>query len=499
MTSQQLIHLEMDKDEETGKWQCPVLCKPFSNHTKIVAIRQNPPGNEANVYSHEAVQELNIKSKNNIDLISGKKINLKKDLIILQDPFNEEHNKLRDIQNFKHMSMLREEKQASLDASSGNVRLSVTASRIMGKMKRKREEEDEKEKKKKDMQRLREERRKEVGDIEADDTKAAIPENNKMKIFTDELNGAEMTSGRTSGSLTSTAMSVSYNKDTREATKEEILRSQLDMMKKMKQKGFVRLTTSLGVIDLELHCDIAPRTCTNFIGLVEKGRYNGTIFHRSIRNFMIQGGKPSKETGLEKSLWGEPFLDEFDDRLTHKGPGIVSMANSGPGTNKQQFFITYKSAPHLDRKHSVFGSVAKGMEVLQEMENIPTNGKDKPVQAIKIIEAIVFLNPVKEAEKKENIRIQNRIREKRGEKDARHNQRLGKTSAILQKTKVNKESETKTSSSRIGRYLPQEALTNPLKQKKCNESKSSNINTASVQSRLPPPPKKTTFGNFSSW
>lgn len=204
-------------------------------------------------------------------------------MIILQDPFNEEHNKLRDIQNFKHMSMLREEKQASLDASSGNVRLSVTASRIMGKMKRKREEEDEKEKKKKDMQRLREERRKEVGNIEADDTKAAIPENNKMKIFTDELNGAEMTSGRTSGSLTSTSMSVSYNKDTREATKEEILRSQLDMMKKMKQKGFVRLTTSLGVIDLELHCDIAPRTCTNFIGLVEKGRYNG----KQLRNILL--------------------------------------------------------------------------------------------------------------------------------------------------------------------------------------------------------------------
>jgi len=499
MVSKQLISLQMDKDEETGKWQCPVLCKPFSNHTKIVAIRQNPPGNEANVYSHEAVQELNIKPKNNIDLLSGKKINLKRDLIVLQDPSDAEHNKLRDIHNFKHTAMLRDETQASLDASSGNVRLSVTASRIMGKMKRKREEEGEKEKIRKDKQRLRDEKRKKDGGMGVDEAETASTENNKLRVFTNELTGAEMTSGRTSGSLTSTAMSVSYDKDMREATQEEILQSQLYTMKQMKQKGFVRLTTNLGVMDLELHCDIAPRTCTNFIGLVEKGKYNGTLFHRSIRNFMIQGGKPLKESGSESSLWGKPFADEFDDRLKHEGPGILSMANAGPGTNKQQFFITYKSAPHLNRKHSVFGSVAKGMDVLQEMEKVPTNKKDKPADPIKIIEAVVFLNPVKEAEKKESIRIQKRIQEKRGEKDERQASARGKPSTKPQESQDDKNSKPETSSSRIGRYLPQNILKTPKKQEKSNESNSTKIDAISLKSRLPPPPKKTTFKDFSNW
>jgi len=326
-----------------------------------------------------------------------------------------------------------------------------------------------------------------------DDTEAVHAGNKKLKVYTDELTGVEMTSGRTSGSLTSTAMSVSYDNDTREATAEEILQSQFNTMKKMKKKGFVRLTTNLGTLDLELHCDIAPRACTNFIGLAEKGKYNGTSFHRSIRNFMIQGGKPSKGTELETSLWGGRFEDEFDDRLKHQGPGIVSMANAGPGTNKRQFFITYKSAPHLDRKHSVFGRVANGMDVLKAMECAPTDKKDRPRELIKINQAVVLVNPVKEAEKNERIRIHKRIQEKAKEKETRRASALGTlVTGTIQKTSDDK-SDAKKSKSRIGHYLPQK------NQKRRKESKSSDAAISNLGLRLPPPPKKTSFVNFSNW
>ena len=142
--------------------------------------------------------------------------------------------------------------------------------------------------------------------------------------------------------------------------------------------------TNLGNLDIELHCDIAPRTCMDFVGLVEKGWYDGTQFHRSIRNFMIQGGGSKNKKGIsgerkkkkskdEQSNWGHPFQDEFDQRLKLVGPGILSMANAGRNTNNCQFFITFKSASHLDNKHSVFGKVVQGLNVLREIENITTD------------------------------------------------------------------------------------------------------------------------------
>lgn len=137
-----------------------------------------------------------------------------------------------------------------------------------------------------------------------------------------------MTSGKVSGSLTSTSMDVTHDNsdDAKEVTKEEILLAQFAVMRKQKKKGYVTLHTTVGDIGLELHCDIVPRTCANFLGLADAGTYNNTKFHRLISNFMIQGGK--SETS-DVSLWGEAFVDEFDDRLTHSGEGIVAMANGG--------------------------------------------------------------------------------------------------------------------------------------------------------------------------
>jgi cyclophilin family peptidyl-prolyl cis-trans isomerase len=99
---------------------------------------------------------------------------------------------------------------------------------------------------------------------------------------------------------------------------------------------------------------------------------------------MIQGGK-AKDGDDDESLWGGAFTDEFDDRLKHIGVGVLSMANSGTNTNRQQFFMTFKSCNHLDRKHSIFGNVIDGTDLLTTMEKVPADKKERPIEPIRII------------------------------------------------------------------------------------------------------------------
>ncbi|MFZ6030618.1 MAG: peptidylprolyl isomerase [Chloroflexota bacterium] len=121
------------------------------------------------------------------------------------------------------------------------------------------------------------------------------------------------------------------------------------------------LHTDKGDIVIQLHADKTPKTVNNFVFLARQGFYNGTIFHRVIRNFMVQGGDPNG-TGMGGP--GYRFADEFDPNLKHDKPGVLSMANAGPGTNGSQFFITHVPTPWLDGKHSVFGEVTQGMDVV---------------------------------------------------------------------------------------------------------------------------------------
>ena len=126
----------------------------------------------------------------------------------------------------------------------------------------------------------------------------------------------------------------------------------------MKAATFV---TNRGTIRIKLHDDKAPKTVANFEKLAGKGFYNGLKFHRVIPNFMIQGGCP-RGTGTGGP--GYTFADEFHPELKHDGPGVLSMANSGPNTNGSQFFITHVATPWLDGKHSVFGRVIEGQDVV---------------------------------------------------------------------------------------------------------------------------------------
>jgi len=157
---------------------------------------------------------------------------------------------------------------------------------------------------------------------------------------------------------------------------------------------FAHFDTTLGQFTVELYEEKAPKTVANFVGLAEGTRewkhpktlekqqkpyYDGVIFHRIISGFMIQGGDP---LGQGHGGPGYQFEDEFHPDLRHDRAGILSMANAGPNTNGSQFFITLGPTPHLDRRHSVFGAVVDGLDVVQQMGRVRTDRQDRPLAPV---------------------------------------------------------------------------------------------------------------------
>ena len=140
--------------------------------------------------------------------------------------------------------------------------------------------------------------------------------------------------------------------------------------------------TEKGDIVCDLYASKVPHTVNNFVFLAREGFYDNTIFHRVINDFMVQGGDP---TGTGMGGPGYKFNDEFDASLKHTGPGVLSMANAGPNTNGSQFFITHVATPWLDRKHSVFGQVVKGLDVLLAIpERDPQRSQSPAVKLISV-------------------------------------------------------------------------------------------------------------------
>ncbi len=171
--------------------------------------------------------------------------------------------------------------------------------------------------------------------------------------------------------------------------------------KKVEGPLYATFKTSMGDIVVRLFEDKAPKTVENFVGLatgtkewtdpktgakVKRPLYNGTIFHRVIPGFMIQGGDP---LGNGRGGPGYRFADEFHPELRHSKAGILSMANAGPNTNGSQFFITLAPTPHLDNRHSVFGEVVQGQEVAVAIANVPRGPNDRPLKDVVLNEVVI--------------------------------------------------------------------------------------------------------------
>ncbi|GJE85737.1 cyclophilin-like protein [Phanerochaete sordida] len=167
-----------------------------------------------------------------------------------------------------------------------------------------------------------------------------------------------------------------------------------------RRRAYVRVVTSLGgSLNLELFCEKAPKTCYNFLMLAKQGKYNDCLFHRLVPGFMIQTGDPTGTGAGGQSYWGTPFRDEYDMKgaAKHDSRGTLAMANKGANTNGSQWYVTFKPAPHLDKKHTVFGKLVGGEDVLDALENLSVKpGTERPAKPVTITEVIIYQDPFEE-------------------------------------------------------------------------------------------------------
>jgi peptidylprolyl isomerase len=147
----------------------------------------------------------------------------------------------------------------------------------------------------------------------------------------------------------------------------------------------VTIETTQGTFEVTLFPDVAPKAVENFLKHAQDHYYDGTIFHRVIPGFMIQGGDPAGNGTGGQSIWGKSFEDEFSPSVKFDKPGLLAMANRGPKTNGSQFFITTAPTSWLNQKHTIFGEVTKGYNIVEKIESTKTGPQDKPLEPQKIL------------------------------------------------------------------------------------------------------------------
>lgn len=370
-----------------GEMVDPVTFKVFTDNTHIVAIRH---GTEANVFAFETVERLNIKAKMWRDLVDDREFG-RSDIITLQDPQNLESRDLSKFNFVKEGETVLSKAQEE-ERKKGSVNIDALG-RVGEKVLRAKEA----------VERARREREA-GGDINRSKALARngasefTPKPSMVQEKKMAYNAAQYTNGKAAASFTSTGLTPETSGERALLTDEEYMLRP----KRVKNKGYARIETSMGSLNIELQTETAPRAVWNFVQLAKKGYYNGVKFHRNIPNFMIQGGDPTGTGKGGTSIWGKNFNDEFDGPLTHDARGVMSMANKGKNTNSSQFFITYKPAKHLDRKHTIFGRVVGGMDVLQKLEQVPGDDGNRPLDDIVMENVVIFVDPFEEFQKQKN-------------------------------------------------------------------------------------------------
>lgn len=321
LKSADLIKLNIAKNE-SGEYVDPVTYKVLTDNTHIVALR-----NTGNVFAWDTVERLNVKGKLWRDLLTDEEFG-RKDIITLQDPQNIEGRNLNSFSYLKSGETgLTEEQLREQNDPANNVNTNALGSsaKII--------------KAKEAVAKSRAERAQQAGSAAASKgvsknattaktSQKAAPQPGKVVPY----NAARHTTGKAAASLTSTGMTPHTSAELALLSDEEY------MLKRgrVKHKGYARISTTSGDLNLELHTEYAPKAVWNFIKLAKKGYYKDVTFHRNIKGFMAQGGDPTGTGRGGESIWGKYFNDEFEGPLKHDSRGTLSMANKGKNTNSSQ-------------------------------------------------------------------------------------------------------------------------------------------------------------------
>ncbi|KAL2817717.1 hypothetical protein BDW59DRAFT_175355 [Aspergillus cavernicola] len=388
-----LIKLKIAKND-SDEFIDPVTFKVLTDNTHVVAL-----GNTGNVFSWDTVERLNIKGKLWRDLVTDEEFS-RKDIITLQDPQNVESRNLSSFNYIKEgESGLSDEQLREREDPSKNVNANALGS--SAKILKAREA----------VAKARQERAQRNGSAAAamslartDAPAKAVQKAALQAGKPVPYNAAKYTTGLAAASFTSTGMTPHTSAELALLSDEEY------MLKRgrVKQKGYARISTTSGDLNLELHTEYAPKAVWNFIKLAKKGYYQDVTFHRNIKGFMLQGGDPSGTGRGGESIWGKYFNDEFEGPLKHDSRGTLSMANKGKNTNSSQFFFAYRALPHLNNKHTIFGHViddpTPSSPTLNKLETHPVNPTtNKPTPDVRIIDVTIFVDPFEEFLKKKQL------------------------------------------------------------------------------------------------
>ncbi|KAL7423807.1 cyclophilin peptidyl-prolyl cis-trans isomerase Cyp8 [Cryptotrichosporon argae] len=379
-----LIKLNFFKNSE-GNMHDPITFKVFSPHVHIVFLR-----NTGNVFDMASLQLLAIKPKTFRDLVSDEPFT-RKDIITIQDPENLKSRDLREYDYVKKDKKVAADEMANDPLRGINVDAAGGASKVLRLL----------------ADKTRAEQAPSTSASPAPEK--AVKEGAVAKPRVEQLayNASNFTTGRAAASLTSTTFGPQVKNERAMYDEEELMFEELKKATKdkdrLKSKAYATIMTNFGGLNVELHGDRAPKTVYNFVRLAKAGKYDDVVFHRLIPGFMVQGGDPTGTGRGGQSFWGEPFRDEYSEKgaYKHDARGVLSMANSGPSTNSSQFFITFTETPHLNNKHTVFGKLVGGEDVLDKIERVTVRpGSDRPTRDIVITGVQVLQDPFEEYQKR---------------------------------------------------------------------------------------------------
>lgn len=449
-----LITLKFARKDDNGSWHDPVSYKTFTDSTHLVAII--PSGN---VFAYETVQQLNIKAKYWADLLTGESF-ARQDILTLQDPNDTTPKQVSDLRNTaQELGRL----QNDNDTDEVNIAATGSAGALLRKLKEsKTADQDSRKQAAAAAERTM---RAAAAQSSASTSRASASLMSKPPDVSSGI-GTGRATGMTAASFTSTGLDLRTKTERETVSQEEVMYDTVRQNAKGKgpAKGYVRLVSNFGPLNLELHCDKAPKTCYNFLTLCRRGEYTDTILHRNIPGFMVQGGDPTGTGRGGNSMWGQPFGDELaaPGAYRHTGRGDLSMANRGPDTNGSQFFITYAAKPHLDKKHTVFGRLIDlPSDTLDAIEKVPTEaGTDRPLRTVRILDVQIFSDPFEEYQERERKRLSRsdeseviKREEKRRKRDEDRTTWLGTSLGVRDAQAQRAQPNSSGDAVGVGRYL----------------------------------------------